>query len=367
MRLFATSAAVILLLADAPWLGAAAEVVIGVGAPLSGRQAELGAAVRSGAERAIAAINASGGLLGDRLVLAVEDDGCESAKGAESARALAERRPAVVVGHPCGSAASGAAGVYTAGPIVFIAAGARNPGLTQPRAGPGVFRLAGRDDRQGAAAADWLARKAPGGRVGIVDDRTKYGRGIGQATAEAVKRGGIAPLPAIGIVSGQKDYDAVARSLVAANAEAILFAGFPAEAQLILKALRAQGSAAHFLGSDALAAPDFQDVSAGDAERVRVLVPRTPSVADAWREVALKDGGTAASAPAAALAYGAIEAWAGAVKRANSFAPDAVAVALGQSTATSALGDVSFDENGDARVPSFAPAVWGGTSWDVRD
>jgi branched-chain amino acid transport system substrate-binding protein len=368
MRPFAVFvAALILLTAVARSSGAAAEVLIGVGAPLSGRQAELGAAIRRGAERSVAAINASGGLLGEHLVLAVEDDACESAKGAESAKALTERRPAVVIGHPCAGAATRAAEVYAGERIVFIATGVRNPSLTHPRAGPSVFRLAGRDDRQGEAAADWLARMAPGRRIVIVDDRTKYGRGIAQAAAERLKREGVVPLPGIGIVGGQKDYGAVARSLAGADAEAILIAGFPAEARLILQALRAQGSTVRFLGSDALAAADFQDVSAGDRERVRVLVPWTLPVPASWREDALKAGETEASVPAAALAYAAIEAWAGAVRRANSFAAEAVEAVLGQPTATSALGDISFDENGDARVPSFAPAVWDGTSWDARD
>ena len=151
MRPFADFvAALILLMAVAPWSGAAAEVLIGVGAPLSGRQSELGASIRRGAERSVAAINASGGLLGERLVLAVEDDACESAKGAESAKALAERRPAIVIGHPCAGVATSAAQVYAGQQIVFIATGVRNSSLTQPRAGPSVFRLAGRDDRQGA-------------------------------------------------------------------------------------------------------------------------------------------------------------------------------------------------------------------------
>ena len=70
----------------------------------------------------------------------------------------AVRKPAFVVGHPCSGSAVAAASLYGAAGIVFIAPGVRHPALTAKRAGMTVFRLAGRDDRQGDAAAHWLTR-----------------------------------------------------------------------------------------------------------------------------------------------------------------------------------------------------------------
>ena len=74
------------------------------------------------------------------------------------------------------------------------------------------------------------------------------------------------------------------------------------------------------------------------------------------------------SSDVAALTHGAVEAWAGGVRQANTFESGEVAGALSRITAkTSALGPISFDEKGDARIVSFAPAVWNGTSWEPRD
>jgi branched-chain amino acid transport system substrate-binding protein len=150
------------------------------------------------------------------------------------------------------------------------------------------------------------------------------------------------------IVAGRQDYDAIARRLKDARAEAVLFAGYPAEARVILDGFRREGLDARVLGSDSLATPEFTDTAGANPERLRVLMAHNLDVA--------------------ALTHGAVEAWADGVRQANTFEPKEVAGTLSRITAkTSALGPISFDENGDARVVSFAPAVWNGTSWEPRD
>jgi branched-chain amino acid transport system substrate-binding protein len=286
--------------------------------------------------------------LGERVGLIVEDDGCDGSKAAAIAKTIVDRRPAVVIGHPCSGAAAAAAPLYAAAGVVFIAAGVRHPVLTEKRTGPMVFRLAGRDDRQGEAAAHWLGLKSPGGRIGLIHDRTRYGRAIAEDTARSLKAAGFAPLPMLTIVAGRQDYDAIARRLKEARAEAVLFAGYPAEARVILDGFRREGLDARVLGSDSLATQEFADTAGADPERLRVLMAHNLDVA--------------------ALTRGAVEAWADGVRQANTFESGEVAGALSRITAkTSALGPISFDEKGDARIVSFAPAVWNGTSWEPRD
>jgi len=349
---------------------AAAEIVIAVTAPLSGAHQATGEAVRKAAERAVRVLNDAGGLLGERVGLIVEDDGCDSGKAAVVAKAIADRRPAAVVGHPCSSAAVAAAPFYAAAGVVFIAPGVRHPALTAKRAGATVFRLAGRDDRQGDAAAQWLLRMAPGGRIGLIHDRTRYARAIAEDAARRLKAAGVAPLPMRKIVAGRRDYDAIVRGLKDARAEAVLFAGYPAEARVIVAGLRREGLGTHFLGSDSLATPEFADMAGADPERLRILLAHEPEVDPQWRTtVAFREDGVAGAASAlAALTYAAVEAWAEGVRLANSFEPNAVSAALIRNAAkTSALGPISFDEEGDARIVSFAPAVWNGRSWEPRD
>ena len=72
-----------------------------------------------------------------------------------------------------------------------------HPQLTAKRAGPTIFRLAGRDDRQGVAAAHLIARDFKGQKVALVQDRTLYARSIfDQAMAELKDRNFPEPITA---------------------------------------------------------------------------------------------------------------------------------------------------------------------------
>jgi branched-chain amino acid transport system substrate-binding protein len=64
---------------------AAAEILIGAAAPLSGPNAALGEQLRRGVQMAVDDINATGGIRGERLALKFADDGCEPRKAVEVA------------------------------------------------------------------------------------------------------------------------------------------------------------------------------------------------------------------------------------------------------------------------------------------
>ncbi len=89
---------------------------------------------------------------------------------------------------------------------------------------------------------------------------------------EASRPPGSRPLPTLTIVAGRQDYDAIARRLKEARAEAVLFAGYPTEARVILDGLRREGSDTRvsWLGFD-WRRPDFADTAGADPERLRVL------------------------------------------------------------------------------------------------
>jgi branched-chain amino acid transport system substrate-binding protein len=57
----------------------------------------------------------------------------------------------------------------------MIAPGAISATLTD-QGGPNVFRVCGRDDRQGTKVADYLADHRSGKKIAILDDGTTLGR-----------------------------------------------------------------------------------------------------------------------------------------------------------------------------------------------
>ena len=354
-----------LLVAGALSIGpgiARADVVIAVAAPLTGRFAPLGKETLLAVEMAAEDTNAAGGIKGQKVVIVAEDDGCDSARARDAATRLAEQRPAVVIGHPCAGAAIAAAPIYAERKLIFIAPGVRHTVLTDKRAGPGVFRLAGRDDRQGAAAAAALARAAPGGKIAIVQDRTAYARGILADTLKELAALGAPPPLVIPIVAGKRDYPDVVDQIAKAGSQATLFAGYPSEAALILSGLRKAGVSQVFIGSDSISGqvmtvPDAQSTT----PEVFVLTPYSAALADVEPKLRARILAVAkdAGAPFTA-AYAAAEVWRQAASSAATENFTNIATVISRATfETSALGEIRFDSRGDAMISSFAstPAV----------
>lgn len=346
--------------------GADARVVVVLATPLNGRHAETGAEQRRAVEAAMTRPGWTGGgsgggggaQFGGHLELQFVDDGC-SADGARRAASEAIRgRAAVVIGHPCAAAAAAAAPLYQAAGLLFISAGNRHPALTDRRAGPLIFRASGRDDRQGHDAAAHIAGLAgPSGRVAIIHDRTAMARSIVAAATAGLKSAGPRDVTTIAIVAGESTYAKAVAALSERPPAAILFAGFPAEAAIILRQLRAAGVEAPLLLSASNATRELA-AHARDLvdERVQVLRPVGS------RSTVANDPPKAASPAqiAAEDAVTALENWFEATRSAASTQAGAVASQL---IVASGPRPARFDPNGDIRAASFAPFVWRSDAW----
>lgn len=227
----------------------------GVKTPALEREAEARSAISPISQQEAPALDANRRM---RVELLIDEDDCTPAGGAAAARRLATAGVALVLGHPCSNAAMAAAKVYAEAGIVFLAVGARHPDLTQRRAGPLVFRLGGRDDRQGADTAAALASKLAGRRIAIVHDRTRYMRRLSEDVAAGLRARGIPDIVVFPIVAGERGYDGLLASLRQKAPDALYLALFPAEALLIAKtavrgALNAQLIFADSVSSEAIA------------------------------------------------------------------------------------------------------------------
>lgn len=338
------------------------DIRIGLAVPLSGRMASVGLAMEREIKAAIAESNGAGGVLGQQLSLLVEDDGCGSAAGAGAASYLVAQKPALVIGHPCSSAAAAAGPVYGKGGVLLIAVGPRHPDVTR---GNGqlpvpVLRLAGRDDRQGDTAARWLLDHAPARRVGIIHDRTVYARGIADEAVAALKAAGVAPAALIAIVAANDDYESSLLALKESGAEAVLFAGYPEEAAIILSGLERIGLSIPLLGSDSLATETFAERAAKSAAPVEILLP--------IQRVQGDGDGDGDAAVYGAEARGAFEAWLQAAREAGALDGALLSQTLrGAPIATRTLGMIRFDPNGDLDTPAFAAASARAGRWIIRE
>ena len=311
---------------------ALADPLIVVAGPSTGRHAAALAAMVEGARR---------GLDGRAIRISDVDDGCDAQRAEGAARVIVAERPDLVVGHPCPAAAIAAAKVYAAAGVLFIALGVRHPDLTDKRAGPTIFRLAGRDDRQGQAAAETLLALAPRGPTAIVPDRTAYARGLTAAIVAEFASRKLPPPVIVPIVAGRRDYDLELRKLATSPPQGIFFAGYPSEAAVVLRGLRKVGLATVLVASDANATDEFAaTVATGNlvVTPVKVMVPAPGS-----------GGYDAAELREAAVR--AVTAWLAAMDM--GLAND-VPARLAMPVTLGAPSRVQFDSRGDSLVASFA-------------
>ena len=92
---------------------ARADITIAVAGPMTGSNAAFGEQFKRGAEKAVADLNAKGGVLKQRLRLVVGDDACDPKQAVSVANDLAAKGAVFVAGHYCSSSSIPASDVYS--------------------------------------------------------------------------------------------------------------------------------------------------------------------------------------------------------------------------------------------------------------
>jgi branched-chain amino acid transport system substrate-binding protein len=334
----------------------AADIAIGFANPLSGAYAASGARNRAAIVQAVADLNAGGGVLGQHVRLVEADDACGLEQAVAAAYALVEAGVRVVVGHMCSHASLMAAGIYETFDIVMISPDSTHPRLTE-EGRRNVFRLVGRDDRQGAVAAAFLARNSRGRKIAIVHDGSVYGRGLAAQTRRSLRQHGLVEALYAAYPPGRRDYADLVARLRRQAIDVLYVGGYGADAGAILRSARAQGDDVQLVGGDGLGMEEFW-LAAGEAGTGTIFSARPairwPADAEALRK-ALRGRGPGAGGVGA---YAAVEVWAQAVERAGTTDLAAVAKALRRGRFHTVLGRVGFDDQGDLRGAGWQMQIW---------
>jgi branched-chain amino acid transport system substrate-binding protein len=315
-----------------------------------------------GVKRAAERVNVHGGVDGEPVAVIEVDDGCAAETAAATARSLVASGIALVIGHPCTSAALAAAKVYAQAGVVFIAPDTRHPALTDARAGPSIFRLSGRDDRQGAAAAAYLSSNFAGQPVAVIRDPSLYAGALARDAVAALKQAGASNVLTAAVRGGQKDYSALIARLKKDQVRAVLFTGYPMEGGLLLRQMRQAGLTSAFLGGDALATAQLAVSAGADADGAAALVPHDAARAITDKTLLARFAPHPASEPFVS-SFAAVEAWGAAVRNTKPTRPKDVAAALQTGTFDTVLGSLSFDETGDPNVPDYDVVWWTDGAW----
>src|SRR5256886_12802887 len=136
---------------------ASAQIKLGVAGPITGGSAAFGAQLKNGTEQAIDDINAAGGILGQKIFTPapIGDDRADPKEGVSVANKFVGDGVKFVVGHFNSGVTIPSSEVYQENGMLVITPAATNPKVTE-RNMWNIFRTCGRDDQQGAIAADYI-------------------------------------------------------------------------------------------------------------------------------------------------------------------------------------------------------------------
>lgn len=178
------------LCAHAPLYGAEPEVVkIGFAGPLTGPVARVGKDLQYGAQLAIDEENAKNPTVdGKRVkfVLDVQDDQADPRAAIQVAQKLVDDGVVGVIGHYNSGCSIPASAVYHQAEVAMITPGSTNPALTQ-QGFANVFRTIGNDGIGGVIAGQFAVQQLKAKRIGIIDDRTAFGKGLADAFEKGAK------------------------------------------------------------------------------------------------------------------------------------------------------------------------------------
>ena len=337
---------------------AAAQVRIGLGAPISGPDAVFGAELRNGIEQAVLDINAKGGILGKYLVLSLGDDGSDPKKGVAVANKFLAGKVSFVVGHFNSTVTLPASEIYSDHAVLDITPASINPQVTE-RGLDFLFRICGRDDQQAGVAAKFLAAQS-GKKIAILYDNTTYGKGLADAARSALLGLGIKDVLYDGVDKGEKDYSAIVARIKVASADFVYWGGLATEAGIIVRQMREQGVNTLLIAGDGIASEDFSAAGGDAVEGTLMTFPPDPRARPEAAEVVKKFKARGIHPEAYTLyAYAAVEVMQQAAQAAGSLDPAAMAKVMHSGMRfKTVLGDISYDAKGDITEPDYAMFVW---------
>lgn len=340
---------------------AQADVKIGVAGPMTGANAAFGEQYMKGAQAAADAINATGGVNGEKIVLVKGDDACEPKQAVTVAKDLTNQKVAGVVGHFCSSSTIPASEIYDEAGIIAITPGSTNPQVTE-RGLSAMFRMCGRDDQQGIVAGDYIVDVLKGKKVAVLHDKDTYGQGLADATkAQLVKRG-VTPVLYEGLTRGEKDFSAVVTKIRAAGADVVYFGGLHPEAGPLVRQLREQGlKDVKFMSDDGIVTDELVTTAGGPQNVDGVymtfgadprLLPDSKTVVDEFRKKGTEPEGYTL------YAYASVQALAAAFNGAKSNSGEKAAEWLKKNPVKTVMGEKTWDSKGDLKVSDYVVYQW---------
>jgi branched-chain amino acid transport system substrate-binding protein len=232
-------------------------IKIGVVTPLTGDVATFGQSTKKAVEMAAEEINNSGGVLGKKIELVIEDDRNDPKETANVVRKLIDQDKVIaIIGSLTSKCSLAGMPIANAKKVPMISNASTNPKVTLT--GPYAFRVCFIDDFQGQVMAkfayeDLGARKA----AVLYDIGNDYTKGLAEFFIKSFKELGGEIVAEETYQQTDNDFNAQLTSIKAKNPDVIFLPDYYQKVSLIAKQARGLGIQATFLGGDGWDSPEL--------------------------------------------------------------------------------------------------------------
>lgn len=332
-------------------------IKIGVAGAHSGDLASYGLPSVNAAKIVIDEVNAKGGINGKQVELLVEDDVCKPEVATNTATKLVSAGVTAVLGHICSGATKAALPIYVDAKVVVMSPSATNPALTQSGDYPNFYRTIAADDAQARTEVDFAVNTLGLKKIAVIHDKGDYGKGLAEfaktfleadPNAEVVLYEGVTP--------GAVDYSAIVQKIKRVRADGVIFGGYHPEASKIITQMRRKRIKIPFVSDDGVKDDTFIKVAGKYAEGVYATGPKDNS-SNPQSAISIENHKKAYGSDPGAFyenAYAAAIALTNAIEKAGSTDYEAIRKALQMHKAETPVGNINFDEKGDAVGVGFA-------------
>ncbi|MCR4667153.1 MAG: branched-chain amino acid ABC transporter substrate-binding protein [Desulfovibrio sp.] len=248
-----------------PALCQAETLKIGLMCPLTGKWASEGHDMKNIVSLLVEERNNLGGVQGKTIELIVEDDAGDPRTAALAAQKLSSAEVVAVIGTYGSAVTEASQSIFDEAGIVQIATGSTSVRLTEKEL-PLFFRTCPRDDAQGLAAAEAIAKRGFK-KVAILHDNSSYAKGLAEESRNELKKLGVGVIFFDALTPGERDYNAILTKLKTADPDLIFFTGYYPETGMLLRQKKEMGWNVAMMGGDAANHQDLVKIAGVDAAK----------------------------------------------------------------------------------------------------
>jgi branched-chain amino acid transport system substrate-binding protein len=242
------------------------EIIIGEFGSLTGTTATFGISTKNGIDMAVDAVNQSGGLLGKKVRVIVEDDQGKPEEAQTVVTKLINSDQVIaILGEVASSRTMAAAPVAQQNGIPMISPSSTNPKVTE--IGDFIFRVCFIDPFQGLVMAKFATNTLKIKNVAILRDiKNDYSVGLADVFVDNFKKMGGTIVADESYSEGDTDFSAQLTSMRSKKPQAIFVPGYYTEVGLVARQAKSLGLAVPLLGGDGWDSPKLIEIGGAALE-----------------------------------------------------------------------------------------------------